>query len=59
TPKLTPELLFSVVAEDRTLDLQAENPQLHKRWVEGLRLRFQSFAGSPDLALGWPESIQK
>lgn len=43
SPKLTPELLFSVVAEDRTLDLQAENPQLHKRWVEGLRLRFQSF----------------
>ena len=40
--RLDPNLLISIIAEDRTLDLQAFSPQQHQRWADGLISRFRS-----------------
>ena len=41
-PRLDPNLLISIIAEDRTLDLQASSLQVHQRWTDGLISRFRS-----------------
>ena len=40
--RLDPNLLISIIAEDRTLDLQALSLQQHQRWADGLISRFRS-----------------
>ncbi|CAJ1411126.1 unnamed protein product [Effrenium voratum] len=44
--KLKLHLVVSVIAEDRTLDLQAETAEQHKRWAEGLVARFRAHVRS-------------
>lgn len=41
--RLDPNLLISIVADDRTLDLQAATAQQHQRWADGLISRFRSY----------------
>lgn len=45
---LDPHLLISIIAEDRTLDLQAATPQQHQRWADGLVSRFRSYVQNMD-----------
>lgn len=42
-PKLRPDLVFSVVARNRTLDLQAASVAEKERWVSGLRASYKEF----------------
>lgn len=44
---LDPHLLISIIAEDRTLDLQAATQQ-HQRWADGLVSRFRSYVQNMD-----------
>eukprot|EP00438_Fugacium_kawagutii_P003761 Skav207385 [mRNA] locus=scaffold2421:782:4917:+ [translate_table: standard] len=41
--RLDPNLLISIVADDRTLDLQAATAQQHQHWADGLISRFRSY----------------
>jgi hypothetical protein len=43
TPKLVPHKAFSIVATDRTLDLQAESASIREKWVNGLKSRYKKF----------------
>jgi hypothetical protein len=40
-PKMRPDRLLSVIANDRTLDLQAETTDIQQRWLQGLKERFK------------------
>jgi len=43
SPKLELNLVFSVIADQRTLDLQAANPEQQSAWVKGLKSRFRQY----------------
>ncbi|CAK0795845.1 unnamed protein product [Prorocentrum cordatum] len=40
-PKMRPDRLLSVIANDRTLDLQADTAEIQQRWLQGLKERFK------------------
>jgi len=40
-PKMRPDRLLSVIANDRTLDLQADTADIQQRWLQGLKERFK------------------
>ena len=44
--RFNPNLVISVIAEDRTLDLQAETAQQHQLWAEGIVARFRAYLQS-------------
>lgn len=44
--RFNPNLVISVIAEDRTLDLQAETDQQHQVWAEGIVARFRAHVHS-------------
>ena len=53
--RLDPNLLISIIADDRTLDLQALSLQQHQRWADGLIRRFRShMETSPSEVPGQP-----
>jgi len=41
--KLKPDRVWSIIATDRTLDLQAESLQQRDRWVAGLKARYKKY----------------
>merc|ERR1712217_262322 len=41
SPKIVSQKVLSIVATDRTLDLQAESETLRRKWVAGIKARYK------------------
>lgn len=52
--KLQPTKVWSIIATDRTLDLQAESSSQRDRWVSGLKARYKKYLQKQTME---PESI--
>lgn len=56
--------IWSIIATDRTLDLQADNPQIRERWVAGLKDRYKKYLQRQTLEtdqdkLALPKALEK
>jgi len=61
--QLRPDRVWSIIATDRTLDLQAESPVHRERWVSGLKARYKKYLqrqiAEPEALLPLPGSLEK
>lgn len=61
--KLRPDRAWSIVATDRTLDLQAESAEQRTRWVTGLKARYKRYlqrqSSEPEAWAPLPKALEK
>lgn len=61
--KLRQDKVWSIIATDRTLDLQAESSSQRDRWVSGLKARYKKFlqkqTTDPEALWPLPKSLEK